>query len=145
MHSEDLAKVTEVFLNSGGKEDVELVRELEQRGFDTHTAEGYVAFMPIAFGRVLIRQMAKVSFSDKYCPTEDSTERSLTDEEVYLEAFRLASESSLGEDVFAAIAMRSAELKAIHQALEQNADVDGGEFGPVVLFGYETLGRAKVG
>ena len=146
MDIKDLITLSEIFLNAS-EEDGDLVRIVEQKGYKTVDAERYVAFMPIAFGRVVINRIGKVSFSSLYKIKENSRVYSLEKEPIFCMATDLAikcyEQGIVDKEVFSAIATRSAELNAVDKALNAGDDINGAEFAPIFLFGYKTLGKKK--
>jgi len=58
MDSVELVNLASIFLDSSEKDDEDLINIVEGKGFKRELAERYVAFMPIAFGRVVIKQIA---------------------------------------------------------------------------------------
>ena len=147
MTNDDLIKFADVFVGTLDADDLTLVETLEKRGVSRYTSERYVAFMPIAFGRVVISNIAQVTFSDKYSLREsiEPIEYSLSNEPLYINAFKMAEESYKGNvlsgELFNAIALRSAELSSVSKALNAKVDINGGVFQPVLLWGYKTLGK----
>ena len=59
MNIEKLIELSEVFLDAP-EDDAELVHIVEGKGYDKNFAERFVAFMPLAFGRVVIDQLGTV-------------------------------------------------------------------------------------
>lgn len=146
MNIEDLINNAAVF-QIPSSDDKELIEAVEKNGFETEEAERYVALMPVAFGRVVINQIAKITFSTKYKTDQWSDEFNLTDEPIFMLASELAEkcykEGVLEKELFSDIATRSAELSAVNKALNAEEDLNGGKFAPVLLFGYKTLGQKK--
>ncbi len=138
--------ISDVFLEET-TEDQDLVKLIEARGIEKHNAERCVAFMPIAFGRVIINEIGNVDFSDKYKIHKSSKRYLLTEDKIYCSAMELAIESYktglVGREVFSAIATRSAELVAVNKALNNDSDINGAEFKDILLFGYSTIGNKK--
>jgi len=146
MNIEDLIKLSSVFINAP-EDEMLLTKLVEAKGYKTELAERFVAFMPIAFGRVVIKQLGEVSFTSTYIVKEDGNEYSLTDEPLYCLAQSLAVESyengTIGREVFSAIATRSAEIGSVNKALNEGIDINGAKFSPILLFGYKTLGKKQ--
>jgi parvulin-like peptidyl-prolyl isomerase len=146
MNTEDLIQLSGIFVDASD-DDSELVEALEKQSYSQAVAERYVAFMPIAFGRVVLNQIGSINFSSLYKTSEGSKEFSLNEEPIFKLAFDLATQSYeqgiLDREVFSAIASRSAEFNAANKALNDGADINGATFAPVLLFGYKTLDKKK--
>jgi uncharacterized protein DUF6348 len=100
--------------------DRDLARALVARGFETKAAERMVVFAPVAFGRYLLRDMG-IDFDPTFEVRGErfqTTSPLLLDQMAeYVAAVRAApivASSSLG---FRALALRSAEVNAINNAL----------------------------
>lgn len=143
MEKEELIRCTEVFVALREHEDSELVRMLVGRGFPLESAERLVAFLPIAFGRRVIRQLGTVKFSDSFSIRDKVGLFQLSEEPIYRVAVDVAESMTdypgLSSEVFSAVALRSAELSAANKALNAEDSIDGAEFGPVVFWGYGTF------
>jgi hypothetical protein len=107
-------------------EDAVLNRLLISRGLSPRDASRAVAFVPLAFGRVLLGSLG-VKFGDT---VEVETKRgrrelNLADEAVFVEATRLATEAfstgAMSKDLFSAVALRSSEVTAVNHALDGGA------------------------
>ncbi len=146
MNTEELISLSGIFVGASD-DDTELVESLEKRGYAQAVAERYVAFMPIAFGRVIISQVGNVGFSSLYKTSESSKEFNLNEEPIFTLASDLAVQSYeqgiLEQEVFSAIASRSSEFNAVNKALNDGGVIYGATFAPVLLFGYKTLGKTK--
>ena len=132
-----------LFVENAGKEDSELIAHLIHQGVAERIAERLVAFLPLAFGRVVIENTARVTFSDKFEVYATGEEKTLSQEPVYSEAFRLARDiyrsGQIPREQFLAVANRSAELGAVTKALSDGADINGASLNAVVLWGFRTL------
>jgi hypothetical protein len=145
MELDDLINLSEIFVDA--PDDEALTKVVESKGYKKELAERFVAFLPIAFGRIVIAQIADVSFTLNYKVKETSNEYSLTNEPIYNLAHDLAVESyekgRITREVYSAIALRSAELVAVNKALNAGEDINGANFSTIVLFGYKTLGKSN--
>ncbi len=145
MTPEQLLQISQYFAAAAGKDDGDLINMLMEAGHPREFAERLVAFLPIAFGRVVIAHIGEMDLSDEYLVTETNSRHSLLNEPVYTSALAFATgayqSGILSRDCFSAVATRSAELSAVNRALNKGADLHGASMGPVVLFGYETFGR----
>ncbi len=144
MNITDLINLSSVFLDAPN-DDGALTKIVEGRGYKTDVAERFVAFMPIAFGRVVINKIGNVTFTSSYKVDEQNGEFSLVEEPIYRLAYELATESYdkgvLEREVFSAIATRSAELNAVSKALNSGEDINDATFSTLRLFGFKTLGE----
>lgn len=113
-------------------DDGELVNHLCNEGFGLEESERLVAFLPIAFARVVIAHLAKVSFTADYRVKETNRVYLLSDEPIFVEAIKLATESYhnglIAREAFTALASRSPELDAVNKALNDGADINGATF-----------------
>jgi hypothetical protein len=145
MDKKSIIKLASIFLEASEKEDTEIVVILKERGIKLDKAERFVAFLPIAFGRVVINRLGQVKFSNVYRIKGIAAEFCLDKEPIFNEAYNIATESYLANVIprenFSAIAGRSPELNAVSKALDEGADINGAEFQPVLLFGYKTIGK----
>src|SRR5262245_59949262 len=66
MNREEMIQHARVFVGSSEQDDQELVSVLFRQGVDLETAERFVAFLPIAFGRVILRAIAPMKFSTSF-------------------------------------------------------------------------------
>lgn len=146
MNKKDILKLFDLFVEYQHLDDMALVSQLQQEGFSLPDAERCVAFFPIAFGRVVIEQLAKVTFSQHYTLKEElyQHEYPLAEEPMYQMALKVATQgfnrSKVRAEVFQAVINRSAEVIAVNKALNQYVDVDGAKLN-LVLWGYQTLGQ----
>ncbi|MGE0435201.1 MAG: DUF6348 family protein [Planctomycetota bacterium] len=123
----DVQLVVRAFLAGGGKRDEPAVlADLHAQGMSEQLAQQAVDFMPVAFGRELLRDIG-INFVE-HVDIVDSTsgERvtvNLADEPVWCHVVRMAESARRGGtmagDDFNAIALRSAEVGAIDQFLNQ--------------------------
>ncbi|HEY6020953.1 MAG TPA: hypothetical protein VIY48_13940 [Candidatus Paceibacterota bacterium] len=106
-----------------------------------------VAFLPIAFGRVVIAHIGKINFTTRYRIQETGHSCSFSEEPIFIEAIKIATESYhtglVPRELFSAVALRSAELDAVNKALNNGDVIDGASFNDVVFSGYKTLCKRK--
>jgi hypothetical protein len=104
-------------------EDEDLVNTLTEVGVPLLLARRIVVFMPLAFGRIMLKEL-NVNVSDVYEYFQkkggftDKKRRKLVDEPVYKESLKLAAKMAGKEttgQIFLAIAFRSAEVNAVNQ------------------------------
>jgi hypothetical protein len=65
-----MIQYADVFLNADPQDDQQLVSTLLLRGVKLEAAERLVAFLPIAFGRVVLRALAPMNLSDSFLINE---------------------------------------------------------------------------
>ncbi len=145
MKRDQLIKVMQHFVGTSDMDDCDLVNLLHGKGLTREESERLVAFLPIAFARVAIVHIGKVGFTTDYRVKETGKIFSLSDEPIFVEALKLATESYhsglVSRDSFAAVALRSPELVAVNKALNAGEDINGASFNTVVFFGYKSLGK----
>jgi hypothetical protein len=106
--------------------DAEIVRALVAQGADAALAEKLVDFVPIAFGRPVLERLG-VRASEEGVLVVGGVERRfrLMADPVFADAVALAREAytrgSMPGDVFRAVVMRGAELRAVNEALTAGA------------------------
>ncbi len=134
----------QIFEDMKNDDDQVLVAALTKKGLSESYAERLVAFLPLAFGRVVVGQLAEITLADQYSTRERGVEKSLNDEPVYMEAVTLARsvarDGTMETALFRSIAYRSAELAAVNQALTEGTNINGHTMLPPVFNGYNTLG-----
>lgn len=147
MSRDEILQVVQHFLEATDMEDGDLVDALVEKGQSKEFAEHAVAFLPIAFGRVVIVHIAQVTFTTDYQVKETKQTHSLSNEPIFVKALKLATDSYhmrlVPRKVFSAIAMRSPELLAVNKALNEGADINGASFQTLELTGYKTIGKKK--
>jgi hypothetical protein len=99
-------------------DDGALRRELMTIGMSERDAQRLLAFVPLAFGRVLVDKLP-IRFPETVIVIERGTEREsrLADEPLFTLAIDLARRGTLTRDQFSALALRSAEMRALNKAL----------------------------
>ncbi len=146
MERGQIVQVAQYFVDASSIEDGDLVEVLISTGLARDVSERLVAFLPIAFGRVVIAHLARVSFTTDYRIKETGKVLPLSGDPIFVEALKLATESYhsgiVSREVFSAVALRSPELLAVNKALNEGADVNGASFHTVEFSGYKTLGKA---
>jgi hypothetical protein len=126
----DISRAVTLIRNSPHLEDDELYHTLVAGGMDRRRSARLIEFLPTAYTRLILRNSG-VRVSDKFqrrLPNgEISVERSLSEEPIWNEALKFASdEINRGlsiQDLFA-IAGRSPEFRAINQLLEQGSKLE---------------------
>lgn len=145
MKRDQLIQVAQYFVGKTGMDDGDLVDLLHGNGLAREESERLVAFLPIAFGRVVIAHIGKVSFTTDYRVKETGKTYSLSDEPIFVEALKLAAEGYhsglFSRESFTAVALRSPELDAVNKALNDGTDINGASFQTVEFFGYKSLGK----
>ncbi len=145
MKRDQLIQAVQYFVVASDMDDGDLVKLLHGKGLTTEDSERLVAFLPIAFSRVVIAHIGKVSFTTDYRVKETGEICSLSDEPIFVEALKLATESyhsgPVPRESFSAVALRSPELDAVNKALNAGEDINGASFRTVEFFGYKSLGK----
>lgn len=116
-------------IEMAGRPDEDIGDVLALAGSTPAEVQALLAFVPMAFGRVALRELP-VRFSDtaivREHPEDDGREILLSQEEVFAiatgMAIRALDQDGLDQDQFLAVAMRSAEVHAINQAILGGAD-----------------------
>jgi hypothetical protein len=104
------------------RSDADIVRDLVSQGASAADAERLVDFAPIAFGRPVLEKLG-VRASDEGVIVGADGERTfrLVDDPIFADALALAraayTQGSMPADVFKALALRGAELRAVNDAL----------------------------
>jgi len=136
----DVSRAVALFADQPGLDDDDYARALIAAGADPGDAALMVAMVPLAFGRVMVEGL-EVGFS----PTATVQRRGggppaevvLDDHPIFSEAAFLAERSqeqgTLSRDQFLSIALRSAEIDALNQALEAGAQPADLEFAPPIV------------
>ncbi len=121
--SEAVKIAAPLFHTQKSLEDEDLVNILMEVGFPLLLARRIVVFMPLAFGRIMLKEL-NVNVRDEYEYFQkkgvftDKKRRKLVDEPVYRESLKLAAKMAGKEttgQTFLAIAFRSAEVNAVNQ------------------------------
>jgi hypothetical protein len=118
----------------GEKNDGEIYDDLVKRGFAPADADRLVAFVPLAFGRVLVATLP-VTFPETAILVEGGSRREvrLADEPIFAEAAAHARKGALTRDQFGALALRSAEINALNKALNAGSKPEDLAFSPPVV------------
>lgn len=137
----DLAPAVGTFCRMRSADDGAILRELAAGGMGRRDAERAVALVPLAFGRVLLGTLGVRSADSavlRSARTGEDTPFRLEDDPIYVQARQLAETAyafgTLGQDGFAAIALRSAEVDAANQALQAGEKPEDLQGGPPVVF-----------
>ncbi|MDH6307618.1 hypothetical protein M2451_000068 [Dysgonomonas sp. PFB1-18] len=143
----DVSRVAAAMAWMGDKDNEEIQRELVREGMLETDVEKAIVFMPLAFGRIFLKGITTAEFPDEAIvidDTEKETTINLSDEPIYMEAYRLAekiaTESCVNMDHFKQIFLQSAELNAFNNALNEGAkleDLNVARFGsPIMYFSH---------
>src|SRR5262245_14012879 len=128
MNRDEMIQYVDVFLDASALGDQQLVATLLARGVPLEAAERFVAFLPIAFGRVILETIGRVKLSDFFLIDETGKQHLLKNEWIFEIARELAIDSYrtglVPRDIFSAIALRSSELNAATNALNSGATID---------------------
>jgi hypothetical protein len=139
-----------VFANNANASFDELRSALSGAGMSNDEAGAVLEFVPLAFGRAFLDGMG-IEFADYYIRLDDKGKerqrKKLVSEALYFEAVMLAPQVMLtnGQEAFTAVAIRSAEVQAINNALNQGVDPNGLVASPPVMMwgGGDSGGDAK--
>ena len=124
----DVSRSVATMIEMQGHHDDDIAKVLERDGASASEAQALLAYIPLAFGRVLMEGLP-IRLADTAL-VQDQTgeaaeERTLGAEPIFAEATRLAErvkrEASLTSEQFTAVAMRSAEVDAVNKALHGGA------------------------
>ncbi len=110
-------------------DEKELIPSLVKSGEDESVALELIVFVPLAFGRALMKRTG-ARLKETYCIYTDSRHSKsyrLLDSPVYCEAYRMAEDYYEGKirGNFLAIAGRSAEVRGLNQALDKGTVPNG--------------------
>jgi hypothetical protein len=136
---EHIRRAVEVLRRHPDSSEGQIVTALVEAGFDEALAVRMVEFIPLAYSRVWLAGRG-VEFSDCYlrmnADGETYTEYKLEDEHVYREAVATAQselDAGSGFDELFPIFGRSAELKAINNALNGGSKLEDMALSPPVF------------
>lgn len=140
MEEDKLALLIKSFKKCFEKDDLYLMNELMQVGFDNDKAEKYVIFIPIAFGRYYLRsRFVNLEFNDFYRKGNSLKNYSLLEDKIYNWAYSLAvknkTENFLDKEEYSSIIYRSPEIKSVVQGLKLNKQIDGAKFRTLLNIG----------
>lgn len=127
-------------IEMAGRPDEDIGDVLARAGSAPAEVQALLAFVPMAFGRVALKDLP-VRFSDtailRESPDDEGREVRLSQEDVFAIATQLAigalDQDGLTQDQFLAVAMRSAEVHAINQAVLEGADAQDLVVSPPVV------------
>jgi len=133
MREDQLVLLIESFKKCSEKDDLYLMNELVQVGFDIDKAEKYVIFIPIAFGRYYLRgRFVDLEFNNFYRKGSSLKNYLLLEDEIYTWAYSLArkneAENLLDKKEYSSIIYRSPEIKNVVKGLKLNKQIDGAKF-----------------
>lgn len=123
-----------------------LEQALVNAGISPPLTTRLIEFMPLAFARALLEGMG-IAFEEYYVRHDPQTNRNqhtkLADETVYRESFEAASSimaQKLAGDAFMAVALRSSELAAVNDALNNGSKPEDLVMSPPVMLWDEGAG-----
>jgi hypothetical protein len=135
----DVGRAVARMVERAALDDDALQDALATDDFSRTDAERLVAFAPLAFGRALLARFP-VRLPDSAIIVDARGERReirLAEEPFFAEAQELARDAydrgTMTREEFAAIALRSAEVKALNDALTQGAKAEDMVFSPPVV------------
>ncbi|HOT11176.1 MAG TPA: DUF6348 family protein [Polyangiaceae bacterium] len=124
----DVSRAVARMIEAAGAPDKDIQPVLMADGATAREAQALLAFVPLAFGRMVLQSLP-VHFSETALVRNDrgqqGTEILLSDDPIFARAQDLAADAwqatTFTQDEFLAVAMRSAEVHAVNQAIEQGA------------------------
>lgn len=139
----DVSRAVARMIEMPGQTDAEIAPVLAEDGADPQQVQALLAYVPLAFGRAALQELP-VKFSDTAIVHEQEgqsgVEIQLTDDPVFFNAQRLAyralERETLSQDQFLVVAMRSAEVHAVNEALTGGADAKDLVVSPPVITLY---------
>lgn len=123
----DTARAVPVIGRLHDRPDEEIIDALVALGAPRRQAVVLCDFLPCAFGRPVLAKMGIAASEEAEVHEGDAPPRTvrLRDDPVFADALALAEEAyqhgTIAPELFRALVMRSAELQAVHQGLEQGA------------------------
>jgi hypothetical protein len=118
--------VISLFANRIDADDEQIEESLLEQNINAMLAEQLIAFVPLAFGRVLLEQDGprfQPTYTLENLVDRSTTHLPLRDQPLYKAAYKVASEWRGSREEFWAIAGRSPEVKAINSALQDGAEL----------------------
>lgn len=136
----DVSRAVAAMVDRPDVDDAGHVRALVERGVEPTEAELLVALIPLAFGRVLVEHLG-LGFAPvaELHPRSGGAPRTLRleDDPLFTEATWLAErardQGTLTRDQFVSLALRSAEVDALGQALDAGAQPADLELSPPII------------
>lgn len=148
----DLAPAVGTCCRMRSADDGAILRELAAGGMGRRDAGRAVALVPLAFGRVLLGTLGVRSAATavlRSVRTGEDTPFRLEDDPIYVQARQLAetayARGAMEREEFAAVALRSAEVDAVNQALQAGSRPEDLQGSPPVLFWSGSSEDASVG
>ncbi|WNG37225.1 hypothetical protein F0U61_28785 [Archangium violaceum] len=136
----DVSRAVAAFVAPSDRDDELIYEELRSQGATPLEAEKLVAYLPLAFGQVLVQHMGpRFPDSALFVTAGTRNERPvfLPEDPLWCESIRLAEEAiadgSLTRDQFNAIALRSSTLHALNNALNAGSKPEDLVFAPSVI------------
>ncbi len=125
----DVSRAVARMIERAGEPDDEIRPVLAADGADPREVQALLAFVPLAFGRAALRELP-VRFASTAVVRDsheaEGVETLLSEEPVFAQAAWLADQAlegaTLTQDEFLAVAMRSAEVHAVNDAMMGGAD-----------------------
>lgn len=125
----DVSRAVARMIERAGDPDDQIQPVLAADGADPREVQALLAYVPLAFGRAALRELP-VQFADTAIVREgrddEGVETLLSGEPIFAQAAWLADRAlegaTLTQDEFLAVAMRSAEVHAVNNAMMGGAD-----------------------
>jgi hypothetical protein len=128
--SEAIEKALVVFANHENSNDEDLEKALEKMGIPLSLAYKLSEFMPLAFGRIFMKDLGVAFQQDfvRYVISEGKIvkkhQAKLDNEVVYKEAYKIASRmfsKRISVEEFQVVAFRSAEFRVVNEMLNKGS------------------------
>lgn len=136
----DVSRAIARMIEMRGLHDVEIGEVLAKDGADEREVQALLAYVPLAFGRIALEELP-VRFSATAVTHVDAddegTEVRLADDPIFSAADglgrRALAAGTLTQDEFLAVALRSAEVQAVNQAVQGGAEPEDLEVSAPVI------------
>ncbi|MFY0570550.1 DUF6348 family protein [Archangium lansingense] len=136
----DVSRGVAAFVDPPDRDDKLILEELRAQGATPLEAEKVVAYLPLAFGQMMVHDMGP-RFPDSAIFVSESTPNErpmfLPEDPLWREAIRLAKTAlegrSLTRDQFGAIALRSSTIHALNNALNAGSKPEDLVFAPSII------------
>ena len=129
----------DVFYENQQADDEQIFYSLKQKGWDEITCSKIIAFVPIAFCRLLLHSSG-VSFSEYYIIMQSDTKvkqkKRLDSEPFFKIAFNIAilKSKACDQNYFMSVATRSSEFNVVNSALNRGSILEDLILTPLVVF-----------
>lgn len=136
----DVSRAVAAFVDPPERDEELIIQELRAQGATPLEAEKLVAYLPLAFAQVVVRDMgSRFPDSARFLTEGTQIERPvfLPEEPLWLESIRLAEKARAGESLtreqFNAIALRSGTIDVLDNALRAGSRPENLVFTPALI------------